>query len=200
MINDKEISASSNGVAVSDVAVCKQLINNELLCYLINKMDVMTHDLLVKITSDFYQSNEIEVAKICLFSVPVVSQTCGRLKKRQGASKDKNNVEDILQALHKCNHSELPTFCANKLSKLPPIDMNNVDITVIMREFCSMRKEFAMMRQEIASVKSAPAPRVSTEYPLCPDSRSSDSEADADRVYQHPLVVALPLLQRLRVQ
>ena len=44
-------------------------ILTELLCFISNKMDIMTEDLLVKLCADFYSKNVIEAAKRLLFDL-----------------------------------------------------------------------------------------------------------------------------------
>ena len=66
-----------------------------------SKMDMITHDALVKLCTDYYESKYIEESKYELFRLDSVV-TLDMLKRRQGPNKDKANVEDILAAIHKC--------------------------------------------------------------------------------------------------
>ena len=130
------------------------IVCNELLCYLYNKMDVMTHDLMVKVCTEFYSSVCIEQAKNILYNRNAVMNELGLQKRRrQGPGKDKSNMEDILNALHKC-YSKLPTFVAKDLSQVPPLDMNNVDFSFIMIELKKMRSELATVCEEMKVLKA----------------------------------------------
>ena len=104
----------------------KKLIQNELVCYVYNKMDLVVHDSLVKLCTDVYDTKAIETAKRVLNSCDAVIDCGVRHQRRQGPSNDKTNMEDILLAFHRC--SELPEFVASDLSRLPPLNMHNINL------------------------------------------------------------------------
>ena len=60
-------------------------------------------------------------------------------------------MEDILVVFHRC--SDLPEFVAGDLSRLPPLDMNNIDFAHLLHEFQGMRTEMAKMREEFKRCK-----------------------------------------------
>ena len=126
-------------------------IRNELLCYVANKMDLVVHDSLIKLCTDFYDTKLIESAKQILFDCSAVADCGVRHQRRQGPSRDKNNMEDILLAFHRCTN--LPEFVAGDLSRLPPLDMNNIDFAHLLHEFQGMRSEMAKMRDEFKRCK-----------------------------------------------
>lgn len=130
------------------------IIINELLCFLYNKMDIVVHDTLVKLTCDFYESSEIEETKKLLYTeIDAVTAIGQRLIYRKGPNKDVNNVDDILTVLHRCNSEDLPSFVACNLSRLPPVDINSIDMSIMLSEFQSMRKEFVVMRKDLQTMK-----------------------------------------------
>ena len=68
---------------------------NELLCFVSNKMDVMTQDLLVKLCTDFYGKGVIENAKKLVFAKCKslnLDITLPRFVKRQGHKKKQSDV------------------------------------------------------------------------------------------------------------
>ena len=75
-----------------------QLIN-ELLCFLINKLECMPADLLVKLICDFYDDKEIDAARECLFSLHPVSESSQRKVRWKGANKKSMTVQDMLHML-----------------------------------------------------------------------------------------------------
>lgn len=143
----------------------KSVIRNELLCYVLNKMDLIVHDALVKLCVDFYDTKVIEEAKRTLFSCAAVIDLGVRHQRRQGPSKDKSNMEDIILVFHKCSSSRgLPEFVASDLSCLPPLDMNNIDFAHLLHEFQGMRAEMAKMRGDIQQCKQASAPQCDSPW------------------------------------
>jgi len=131
---------------------------NELLCFVQQKSGVIAADQLVKVCADFYRKEEILTARTA------VEQYCAkRLPRRQGADANKNTMEDILKI---CLDPEikLPTFYATDLSRLPPVDADHCDVSIILRELQSLRAEVRaisdlraevdVLRQEVIMLKS----------------------------------------------
>ena len=144
-------SASSSTGGTTSATSSTKSIRNELLCYVANKMDLVVHDSLIKLCTEFYETKVIECAKQVLFDCPAVAECGVRHQGRQGPSKDKNNMEDIIVVFHRC--SDLPEFMAGDLSRLPPLDMNNIDFAHLLHEFQGMRTEMAKMREEFKRCK-----------------------------------------------
>ena len=80
------------------------IIVNELLTFVSNKIDILTHDDIVKICTDFYEEDAIIISKKLAFDL-CENNPC-RFKKRQGNDKSTKNVSDIL-ALLKNNSNAL---------------------------------------------------------------------------------------------
>lgn len=134
--------------------VCQEVVVNEVLCFLFNKMDTINHDLLLKVCMDFYESSKIEAAKMLLFSFEA-AKSVTRCVKRQGPSRDKCNVDDILRIFHSANLDDLPVFTAANLSRLPPADAENIDFSLLFKEFQSMRKEMMIMKNQLHTISSS---------------------------------------------
>ena len=128
-----------------------KLVCNGILCFLWNKMDLIVHDTLVKLTCDYFESNEIEASKRIVYECDAVtSLELHPIRRRNGPNKDKNNIEDVLYVLHKCP-TGLPTFVVSDLASLPPLDVNNVDFAHILGEIRALRAEMATLRTEVSS-------------------------------------------------
>lgn len=155
--NTRDAGDLTDDASCPDHETHTPVVCNELLCYVFNKMDLLVHDTLVKLCTDFYGSREIEAAKMKIFSCSAISETGVRMIKRQGPSKDKANMEDILHILHKCipQSSLLPKFVACELSRLPPLDVCNIDFAFLIHEFQGMRAEMSSMREEIKLCKQS---------------------------------------------
>ena len=130
--------ARSKSPAHSLIRSVENYIHNEVLCYLSNKIDILSHDLIVKIVSEFYSDEEIEKAKTVLYDSCTVD---GRLKFRKGQKKRQANVTDMLSVIHEIEPSVLPRFFALDLSRLPPLDMQSVDVTGMMQEIKQIKTD-----------------------------------------------------------
>ena len=84
------------------------------------------YDLLAKVCSNFYKEEEILAARQLIDNAGV------RLPKRQGSNRLRSTVEDLIKVVLKPS-IVLPTFFALNLSRLPPVDLKNVDVSAILR-------------------------------------------------------------------
>jgi hypothetical protein len=78
---------------------------------------------------------------------------CGvgtRLPKRKGDGKEKTTVEDLLKVMLEPS-THLPDFTASKLSKIPPVGIEDVDMAAVLAELTTLRmqvKEFLKWKDE----------------------------------------------------
>ena len=131
--DENESQCWNNQVGDSDV--------NELLCFVSNKMDVMTQDLLVKLCTDFYGKGVIENAKKLVFAKFKslnLDITLPRFVKRQGHKKKQSDVLDIIGLCQEVG-SKLPVFVARDLSNLPSVSANSFDVASLMRDIEEMK-------------------------------------------------------------
>ena len=136
------------------------IVCNGILCYLYNKMDCMVHDTLVKLCADHFNANDTDTAKQLVYECDEVQKLGLRQgRRRQGPNRGKNNIEDILCALHKCTKG-LPIFAISDLSTLPQLDINDIDFGYILSEFRAMRAEMTELRRDVNDVKSKGADKV----------------------------------------
>ena len=84
---DEESRISADGVVI-----------NELLCFIVNKMDILTTDIIVKLCSEHFDDEDVELAKKTLFDL--CSSDITRFKKRQGQNKRVNNILFIENTIH----------------------------------------------------------------------------------------------------
>ncbi|XP_070547424.1 uncharacterized protein [Ptychodera flava] len=119
------------------------IVINELLCFLVCKMDIMPMEPLLKVCADFYDDNDVESAKKLLFdlSTAFLCATDTRYIRRQGQHKKQNNLQDIYNLLQQLDEEEMPNFVAKNLSKLPPVDITHIDVTGLLREIRELRNE-----------------------------------------------------------
>ena len=157
-------------------------VHNEVLCYLINKIDIISHDLLVKIASDFYSDDEIEVAKKVLYETCI---TDARKKIRKGQNKKKTNVADMIALIHGLDFENIPKYCAIDLSRIPPVDVNSIDVTGITQEihqFNAARDDVGNLVQEMDQLQKQMSDLITEVKAI---KRPSYAQAIANDVPQH---------------
>ena len=123
------------------------LIENELLCFLSTKMDIMTTDHLVKVCCDFYTEREIKSAKK---SVHDACGMDGAPVTRNGADKSEKNVRDILLIMHETE--DVPRFVAHYLNRLPPVSINHLDATSMIQKMNQLRLQIASLCETVQSI------------------------------------------------
>ena len=99
-----------------------------------------------------------------------------KLATNVGQHKKKNNLDDIVKMLVLCDRSTLPRFVALGLSKLPPISIDYIDVSSLMRKQQLQEVEIANLKtlvQEILTVTAETSKRV--ELGLFANPRASSS-------------------------
>jgi hypothetical protein len=127
-------------------------------------MDVMPNTLLVKTVSEFYDEAEIWAAKEMVYGQ---LNPNSRNIKHRGADRNLQNVTDILDVLHKADPEDIPMFGVFDLGRLPPLDMNTVDVTSMYHDIkklkdalsenslvTNMATQMDLIRQQMSSMKS----------------------------------------------
>jgi hypothetical protein len=122
------------------------VIVNELLCFVINKLDILPHDTIAKLCGDTFSDPEIEDSKAILFNLCAMENDRSRMIKRKGVDKKMKNLNDILNLLHGLEPELIPCFAAADLSKLPPISYNHMDMSVILKELESVKSDIAGLK------------------------------------------------------
>ncbi|XP_070573533.1 uncharacterized protein [Ptychodera flava] len=189
----------------------RAIVINELLCFLWNKIDILPQDMLVKLCVEAYDDKEVEHAKKLLFDY--CSDDRNRYIRRQGQNKRANNVQDMLILLHELDENNAPCFVAYELSRLPPIDINHIDVSVLIKEIkllqqevskfkksrCSddcgslradltlLRNEFSVLKnsldQQVVGVEPVPVPAVSRITDQSSSDKSDDEDTDVKELY-----------------
>ncbi|XP_006821973.1 uncharacterized protein LOC100368535 [Saccoglossus kowalevskii] len=139
---NREISTRSRNSQVTG-----GIIINELLCFLWNKIDVLRIDVIVKLSVDVYDDKEVENTKEILYET-CESDSSNRRIQRKGQNKRANNIHDMIILMHELDDVNVPCFVAQDLAKLPPVDITNIDVTVILKEMKSLRYEFAQLKND----------------------------------------------------
>ena len=70
-----------------------------------------------------------------------------RFQKRKGEDKAVRAMADILKWLHEVENTDLPYFVCDDINVLPSIDVNDIDVSLLV-------KEMSLMRYENSNVKT----------------------------------------------
>ena len=90
-----------------------------ILFFIYNKVDVMTHDDLISICSEFYTNEEVKVGKETLHSL---LNRDGDLMERRGDAR-KKNVSDMVRLLSNSAQALDVKFCVTDTRRLPPFPL-----------------------------------------------------------------------------
>jgi len=139
---------------------------SEILCFMQQKMNLLTFDHLVKLCLDFYRKDEILAGR------SMIDQFISRrLPKRQGTDALKSTLEDVLKLLLD-PAVKLPIFYAVDLGRLPPVGADHCDMSAILKELHELRSEVRMvaqLKEEVDSLKKEVASLRSVDWPPLSD-------------------------------
>jgi hypothetical protein len=126
---------------------------NKVLCFLQQKCNIIPVDDLVKLCADYYTAEGIEQARLMLSKF--VSKK--RIGKPKGSGKEVA-ARSVSAMLKLCldPQTKLPVFCQMNISRLPPLDVNHIDVSALLQELSLLRREVrAMMdmKQEVAQLR-----------------------------------------------
>ena len=139
------------------------LIINELLCYMLAKIDSVPTDTLTRLVNENFSDGEVDAAKTLLCEHVEASIKAGS---KRGQHKKKHDLEDIVKMLVQCDRSCLPRFVALDLAKLPPISIDCIDVSALMRKQQLQDVEISSLKemvQEILAVTAETSKRVEVE-------------------------------------
>ncbi|XP_047997526.1 uncharacterized protein LOC125235128 [Leguminivora glycinivorella] len=123
------------------------IVVDELLTFVQNKIDVMDEDSLCRICVSTFDEESIAKSKSLLFeSIPTEKKKVAR-RNRNKSGKQRRDIEDIIGLFKGTDPELIPTFVARDLHLLPPVTFDHIDITDFL-------KKLTIMRAEIAHIKS----------------------------------------------
>ena len=154
------------------MATGDNFLESPILFFLYNKVDVMSHDDLVSLCSEFYTVDEVKEGKETLHRV----LNCeGDLIERRGDQR-KKSVSDMVKLLLTLKEPINVKFCVTKTRRLPPVSLDHIDVAALMKNLLETRtellkcqhaqkrqeetlqEEFSKQRQEIDALKQAFVP------------------------------------------
>lgn len=132
------------------------IVINEVLAFLCNKIDVMDEDSICRICETAFSESDIVIAKNLLYeSIPSSKK---KTRKRKG--KTVRDTEDIVCLLKETDPDIIPIFVARELHKLPPVLFDHLDATRILKDLVKMRQDLDRMaveyvrKEELITMKS----------------------------------------------
>ncbi|CAH2236455.1 jg1458, partial [Pararge aegeria aegeria] len=125
-----------------------QLIVDEFLCFVQNKIDVLDELSVIQICATNFTDVEVETGKSTLYGL------CSdglRNIQRKGDDKKKKCIKDVIKLLKEVDPNSLPIFVARDLGRLPPVSFDYVDVTRLLKDMSSMKAELMTLKAHFSS-------------------------------------------------
>lgn len=174
-------------MATGDLMAC------ELLCYLMNKYGNSPNDSLKSVVLSFYSPIEIASAKDTIYKAvaPLTVDGLPRLvQRRKGDDKPRHDVDDIFTLVDALDDrallGSLPKYVAGDLSRVPPLNTGDLDMTLLTLRVSAMEKKMSQLVGECVAAVQMSVPKYSVTTVQNPDPIASTSGA-ADGVNMAPL-------------
>ena len=159
------------------------VIFDELLYFLVNKMKTSTNNKIIAICAKFYSSDEITKSKEMLWekiqNSPALSTT--RKVGRTGEKKVENNLDDILKWIKAIDDAgeSLPLCASLDMNRVPMTDDGSLTTAQIMKHNDDLRKEFV-------TIDSLKLCLDNMKIELLSSMKNTSSENDTDTVNSSP--------------
>ncbi|CAH2085311.1 unnamed protein product [Euphydryas editha] len=144
------------------------IVIDELLSYIQNKISIADEETLVKICASTFSIEQIKKSKELLFeSVP----TDQRKTIRKGKGKENRVLIDIISFFKVTDPDLLPVFVARDLEKLPPILFDHLDTSKLLKDLALVRSEVDIIKSSYVSIDQLEAVKrdlLKNQYALSP--------------------------------
>ncbi|XP_045541515.1 uncharacterized protein LOC123723016 [Papilio machaon] len=124
------------------------IVINEVLAYIQNKIDVMDEESLVRLCTTSFSVEEIESAKCLLFEA--VSTTKRNVTRRK-AGKQQRDLYDVITLFKETDPEQVPTFVAKELHRLPPITFDHVDASRLLKDILIIQNEIKNIKHNFVT-------------------------------------------------
>ena len=125
----------------------QNIVVNELLCFLSNKVRSMTYDSLMKLCMDFYDEETVIAVKSTLLEHVIIPESDDKRKRRIGANKKASSMKDILSIFLELTLEDVPLFVANNLHNLPPLSMDNFDMSRVIHDMETIKLQMKILQE-----------------------------------------------------
>lgn len=126
------------------------IVINEILAYLQNKVDTMDNESMVRICASAFTVTEVEKAKGLLFDS---IKTNRRNISRRKDGKIQRDLEDIIAIFKETDPEVMPVFVARELNKLPPITFDHVDVTALLKDIVRLKADVREIKDTYVTTK-----------------------------------------------
>jgi hypothetical protein len=143
-----KVSTSVSAVPTTNIGTqthANNMIVDELLCFVQNRMNVLHLDMIIKLVTDFYAASVIYVSKQLIFDI--LKPVNQRFVKRRGGIGCKEDVMDICKLMLATETGIIPTFIARDLSNLPPLCADNFDMSKLLKEIQTIKATISCLVQ-----------------------------------------------------
>lgn len=120
------------------------IVINELLAYIQNKISIVDEDSLVKICLSTFNSDQVSEAKTLLFE-SISAEHRRRLRKGQG--KENRELYDIISLFKVTDPDVIPVFVARDLDKLPPITFDHLDVSKLLKDLLLVQSDIKEIKE-----------------------------------------------------
>lgn len=129
--------------------VCNIVID-ELLAYMQNKLSLIDEPSLVRICASVFTVDEIRNSKRLLFdAIP----TDMRRIVRKNSGKEIRDLEDIIGLLKTTEVEVIPTFVARQLDRLPPLTLDHLDCSKLLKDLTRLQSEIEAVKTSYATLR-----------------------------------------------
>jgi hypothetical protein len=125
------------------------IVINELLAYIQNKISIIDEDSLAKICVASFTSEDITVSKTLLLES--LSDEY-RKKARKGLGKENRELHDIISLFKVVDPDVMPVFVARELEKLPPITFDHLDVSKMLKDHVRLEADIREIKSSYATL------------------------------------------------
>ena len=119
-------------------------VTNELLCYVSCKIRICTFDVIVKMCTDFYDTDVIAAAKDALMECVTLLEADKR-SGRWRANLKEVHMKGIVSILLEIKPEDVPLFLASDLNNVPPMSLNNFDMSRIITDMEVLKSQMKII-------------------------------------------------------
>ena len=116
------------------------------MCFVAYKIHSCTFDVIVKLCTDFYDGDVITAAKDDLMACVTLPEDDKR-SGRQRANLKEVDMKDIVSILLEINPEEVPVFLARDLNNVPPLSLNNFDMSHITLDMEKLKTKMKIIQE-----------------------------------------------------
>ena len=149
-------------------------ITNELLCYVSCKVRICTFDVIVKMCTDFYDSDVIAAAKDDLMGCVTLPEDDKRSGRRRVNLKEVH-MKDIVSIFLEIKPEDVPVFLAGDLNNVPPMSLNNFDMSRIITDM-------EVLKSQMKIIQEAQETALSAHVALCRETRDATNQSTSTPV------------------